>query len=347
MTSTRYLGEESPETKYFFDLTPERILAAAERFGVRCTGRVTQLNSMENRVYEVEVELEAEPRTPSERFRIIKFYRPGRWSEEQILEEHQFLHDLQQAEIPAIAPTPAADGKTLLSFPDIKIWFSLFPKGGGRSPDELDDESTERLGRLLARMHTVGSGKDAPQRLRVTPAVYGLQNVQYLIDSEVLPPEIRQQYRAVVEQICAFSEPLFKEVRPQRIHGDCHFGNILLGSLGMFLVDFDDMAVGPPVQDMWLLIPGRDPYAQRKLQVMLAGYEQLRPFDRGSIRLIEPLRALRFVHYTAWVARRWHDPAFQRVFPDFGSSQYWRGQLSDLQDQWRVIQAGGFGVAED
>ena len=345
--SKNLLGEQSPETRYFFELTPAKILDSVEEFGFRCPGRVTQLNSMENRVYEVEIEL-SDPsalKSPSDRFKIVKFYRPGRWSKEQILEEHEFLYDLERAEIPVVVPLKDSDGSSLRKMGEMEIYFTVFPKIGGRSPDELNDEQAERIGRLLARLHSVGAGKDADHRIKLNPEVYGRTNLAYLREAKLIPGELEASYQRVVEEICTFSEPLFKNVRLQRIHGDLHFGNVLWGTEGPFLVDFDDMVRGPCVQDLWLMVPGRDAYAQRTMDAILAGYEQIRDFDRSSLVLIEPLRALRFIHFSAWIGRRWHDPAFQRVFPHFGTPGYWREQVADLQDQLSVMREGGFGVS--
>ena len=338
------LGEQSSETKYFFGLTPESILSAVEAFGFRCTGRVTQLNSMENRVYEVEVEIEDDslPRTARERFRIVKFYRPGRWSREQILEEHEFLLDLDAREVPVIIPLRDPDGSTLRTLPNLEIHVALFPKLGGRSPDELTMDTAEWLGRLIARMHSVGVAKKAEYRIALTPEVYGIQNLKYLLDAKLIPGELAPAYKGVVESICSFSEPLFRNTPLERIHGDLHFGNILWASQGPFLVDFDDMVRGPAVQDLWLILPGRGKDAQRLSEFLLSGYEQIRAFDRSSLALIEPLRALRFIHFSAWIGRRWNDPAFQRAFGHYGTPSYWAEQLADLRDQLAVMQEGGF-----
>jgi Ser/Thr protein kinase RdoA (MazF antagonist) len=337
MSTQSAWGDES--TKFFNELTPDRILDAVERsLGVRCTGRAMALNSMENRVYELELELDEPPRNPSARFRIAKFYRPGRWSETQIREEHQFLADLQELEIPAVAPLAFVDGDTLHRLPDVGLWYAVFPKIGGRSPDELSDDQLAQVGRLLARMHNVGASRPAPHRIALTPETYGLTNLRYLVDGNALPPELRPSYVATVESICSLTAPWFADAGQQRIHGDCHLGNLLSGRDGLFFVDFDDMVRGPAVQDLWLLVPGRDEEAQRQLQVMIAAYEMMRPFDRRSLRLIEALRALRFVHFSAWIARRWQDPAFPRAFPHFGSGRYWGEQLADLREQLGLLQ---------
>jgi len=329
----------SEETQYFFELTPERILSAVERSGLRCTGRCLQLNSMENRVYEVEVEVEDEATlsSPSARFRVVKFYRPGRWSEAQVLEEHQFLADLREMEIPVVAPIPFQDGRTLHTMQEIDIRFAVFPKQGGRIPDELSIEQAEIVGRLLARMHAVGKKRESSARLRLTPQVYGRANLQALLELRIVPADVESSYSQAVEEICGLLEPHFASLEMQRIHGDCHFGNILWSTDGPNLVDFDDMVVGPPVQDLWLIFPSRDEYSRRSWHALLEAYEEFATLDRKSLKLVEGLRALRFIHFNTWIARRWKDPAFQRVFSEFNSYKYWEEQTSDLVEQAKLL----------
>lgn len=331
------------ETRYFYEITPERILDAVEATGLRCTGRCLPLNSMENRVYEVELEVE-DPQalaSPSEKFRIVKFYRPGRWSRDQIHEEHQFLKDLLAAEVPGVGPIPFSTGDTLHRLPNIDIWYAVFPKIGGRSPDELIGDQLDQIGRLLARLHAVGATRKAPNRVRIGPQTYGIENLRYLIDTKRVPPDIRGRYQAAVEAICRISSPWFESAESQRIHGDCHLGNLLQGREGFFFVDFDDMVQGPCVQDVWLLVPGRDEESLRDRERLLEAYEQMRPFPRETLRLVEPLRALRFVHFSAWIAKRWEDPAFPRVFEQFGTPRYWEEQLRDIEEQLRLVQTFG------
>jgi len=340
------------ETKFFFALTPEKILAAVESVGIPCTGRVLALNSMENRVYEVEVELDPDYRlrSPSERFRIVKFYRPGRWSPAQIAEEHEFLRDLAEAEIPVVAPVLFPDGKSISTITDEGIHFSVFPKIGGRSPDELDDPQLERVGRLLARMHGVGAARKATARIQLSPETYGIGSLAWLREHRILPAEMDAEYGTAVEEICSRSAPWFSSAETQRIHGDCHFGNLLWSDAGPFWVDFDDMVRGPCVQDLWLIIPGRDQFARRQLRVLIDAYDEMRSFDRSTLKLIEVLRALRFVHFNAWIAKRWQDPAFPRVFGHFGTERYWASQLADMREQlrWvRRIDAGDDPLAAD
>ncbi|MCB0322697.1 MAG: serine/threonine protein kinase [Bdellovibrionales bacterium] len=330
----------SAETKYFYELTPDRILDAVEAFGFRCTGRSIALNSMENRVYEVEIEVaqEAELKSPSERFRIVKFYRPGRWTREQIAEEHQFLLDLVELEIPVVAPVQFGDGETVLKVPGAEIWCAVFPKVGGRNPDELRTEQLPLVGRLLARLHACGAVREAPHRIELTPETYGRQSLQFLLERGALPSSLEKRYHNAVETICDVSEPLFAEATLQRIHGDCHLGNLLWGEYGPFWVDFDDMVRGPCVQDLWLIVPGRDDDARRQLDTLLDAYEQMRSFDYRSLRLIEPLRSLRMIHFSAWIAKRFDDPAFQRAFGDFGTERYWMEQVRHLEEQVEVIE---------
>ena len=330
----------SNETQFFYDLTPEIILESVEKLGLRCTGRVMPMNSMENRVYEVEVEVEGTEGSllsRSDRARVVKFYRPGRWTGEQIGEEHQFLLDLRRAEVPVVAPLPFPDGSTLQAVPGLGIFCAVFPKRGGRHPEEMSSADLERVGRLLARLHNVGAQREAPHRLPLSPEVYGDQNLDYLLESGSLPTEIEDDYVDVVEEICTVSEPWFDEAGRQRIHGDCHLGNLLWTDDGPFWVDFDDMVQGPCVQDLWLVVPGRDEESVVRRMALLDAYEELREFDRRSLRLIEPLRALRFVHFSAWIAKRWTDPAFPRRFDFFGTRRYWEEQLADLQEQLSLI----------
>lgn len=322
----------SAETRFFYDLTPDRILDAVEAWGLRPTGRCLALASMENRVYQVEIELDDPPRNPNDAFRVIKFYRPGRWSEEQVLEEHRFLLDLVDADLPVVAPLELAGGGTLARVPGVSMFAAVFPRKGGRAPDELEGDDLDRLGRLIARLHGVGAMRTAKARLRLDIDSYARPDLAYLVESDRLPASVRDSYRMVFEAICELARPWFQAAGAQRIHGDCHRGNVLWGSEGPMLVDFDDMVVGPCVQDLWLLVPGRDEDALRRRRRMIEAYQQMRDFDRAELRLVEPLRAMRVVHFSAWIARRWEDPVFPRVFPDFGSERYWFEELAMLRE---------------
>jgi len=327
------------ETRFFYELSPEHILDAVEKEGLPTTGRCLQLNSMENRVYEVELDLDDLPTTSSERYRIAKFYRPGRWSNEQILEEHEFLLQLRELELPVVAPIIFKDNSTLQKIEANGSRFALFHKIGGRSPDELNEEQLQQVGRLLGRLHRIGETKEATHRLQLTPEIYGYHNLDFMLEAEILPEPIESRYQQLVEQICEIAEPWFEATPVHRIHGDCHLGNLLWNANGLMLVDFDDMVVGPAVQDFWMLIQGRDEYARAKLDTLLHGYSQMHEFDRSTLRLIEPLRALRMVHISAWIARRYGDPSFKRAFPDFGSDRYWQEELSALSEQLELLQS--------
>ncbi|MFL5812032.1 MAG: serine/threonine protein kinase [Bdellovibrionia bacterium] len=333
------------QTRFFFELTPDRVLEAVEALGLRCSGRCTALNSFENRVYEIELEEEddSSDRSASAAFarrRVVKFYRPGRWNREQILEEHEFLLDLKKSEIPVVAPIEfemgAEKSQTLHVAQESGIFYALFPKVGGRSPDELQDDQLRWIGRLLARIHSVGALKPALHRIGIGPETYGRKNLASLLEGNWIPLEYAARYQQVVEEICSFSDDLFSALPVSaihRIHGDCHLGNLLWNQSGPFFLDFDDMVRGPAVQDIWLLVPGRDEESIRQRQILLEGYEEMREFNFLTLRLIEPLRALRFVHYSAWIARRWSDPAFPAAFPQFGTHRYWQEQLRDLEEQ--------------
>lgn len=327
------------DTEFFYALTPERILDAVEAStGLRCTGRTMALNSMENRVYEIEIEMDERPVNPADAFIIAKFYRPGRWSLEQIQAEHTFLANLVEVEIPAVAATPFVDGKTIHKLDDAGIYYTVFPKIRGRSPYELTDQDLQIVGRLLARMHNAGAAGNADCRIKLEPNTYGLGSLTYLLEAKAIPMELESAYKTMVESICQISEPWFAQASYQRIHGDCHLGNLLHGGQGFFWVDFDDMVRGPCVQDLWLLIPGRDEYAKAQWRTLLAAYETMRPFNHAEMKLVEPLRALRFVHFSAWIHKRFKDPAFQRAFSHFGTMQYWQEQLQDLREQLALIQ---------
>ena len=335
----------SSETQYFYELTPERILDAVERsLGVRCTGRTLSHASMENRVYEIEIEVdEVKPRS-LDHLRVAKFYRPGRWTREQILEEHRFLLRLQEEEIPVCAPLPFIDGDTLHALPDTSLYYAVFPKFAGRSPQELTVEDLEQIGRLLARMHNVGARLKVEHRLTLSPELYLHKNFQFLLEEHLLPDTLRQPMTEMVHRFGEAMQKQFRGVENIQIHGDCHLGNLLQSGSAFFWLDFDDTLRGPAVQDIWLLLPGRDAYAQQMLGHVLASYEQMRPFPRESLRLIESLRALRMIHFAAWIGHRRADPAFQRAFPDFGTDRYWQQLYGDLRDQQEFIIDDGFWI---
>lgn len=328
--------------EFFFRLTPDLVLNTIESAsGLRCTGRVVPLNSMENRVYEVEIDQErcsqldfADP--PSSL--IAKFYRPERWSREQILEEHMFLDDLDRNDIEVAAPFFLESGDTLSKVGDTNIFFALFPKVRGRMASELDIETLRQTARLLARMHNVAETRVASTRLRISAETYGLSSLRTLVDGEFIPSELTLGFTQLVEQICTLADVKLQSLKTHRLHGDAHLGNLILTSTGPQWVDFDDMLVGPAVQDIWLLSPGRDEYALNMQKEIVGAYSQMRAFDESSLAAIESLRVLRMIHFMGWIARRWEDPAFKRVFDYFGTIKYWRDQYSDLQEMIEYLQ---------
>lgn len=334
------------QTKFFYQLTPERILDVVEEGELICTGRCSALNSLENRVYEIEIEPpQGETiKSPWDKFRIAKFYRPGRWSKEQILQEHNFLLRLHDCDLPVVPPLSFSDGTTLKCLPDEEIYYTLFPKAGGRMRlhDELSDEDFSRLGRLIARIHNVGSVVKNAERMELTPSSYIEGNAQFVLRSEFLPENLKEIYQTVVDRLLAIIAPLFSHPSALLLHGDFHLGNVLWGKEGPIVVDFDDCIRGPAIQDFWLLAPGRDDIAMEKLKLVVEGYEQMREFDRTSLKLVEPLRAMRLVHFSAWIARRWQDPSFSRTFPQFTSHRYWQEHVTDLREQLLLIEESSY-----
>lgn len=316
--------------RQFNQLIPETVLDAVETGGSRCTGRFIILNSYENRVYQLELD--------DDSWVVGKFYRPGRWSEETIMEEHRFLEELDAAEIPVAKPLHLNSGKTIGEVDG--IMFSVFPRIGGRAPQELDDDQVKVLGRLVARIHNIGAERDAPGRIRLDPTTYGTQNLEYLLENDVIPVEARDIFAGTVHQLVERITPIFLGVPYHRIHGDCHLANLIYAPAGPTFLDFDDMVVGPAVQDIWMLIPSFDEYGQRQREVLIESYTQFRDFDTTWLRLVEPLRALRYIHYATWIARRWLDPIFQKTFSHFGTLQYWQKEIQDLREQFaRVTEA--------
>ncbi len=314
----------------FLQVLPEVIFDAAERLGGRCTGRFYALHALENRVYDIE--MEEGPHV------IVKFYRPGRWSRATIQAEHDFLKALEENEIPVVAPLADAEGRSI--FEITGVMFALFPKRPGRLEPELSREQLTRLGRFLARLHNVGAAVKSAPRLRLDPQTYGREPLKFLRDGEFVPFELAARFAAIVGQICDAIAPQFAAARYVLLHGDCHSGNILWNRDDPYFIDFDDMLYAPPVQDIWMLTGGDDDYGKKRREILLEAYEEIRSFDRTTLRLIEPLRALRMIHFSAWIARRWQDSAFPSAFPGFGTERYWQEQIEALSLQLEKIQEG-------
>ena len=314
----------------FADLTPEAVLNAIDAVGLATTGTLLALNSYENRVFQVGVEAER-------RFVVAKFYRPARWSDAQILEEHAFTQELADAEVPAVPPL-ALDGRTLHAAAGYR--FALYPRRGGRAPEIEDRGVREWLGRFVGRIHAVGRRQPFLQRPALDVETFGDEPRAYLLASGWLPHELVDVYAGVSAQALDEVRRCFEragEVRTIRLHGDVHVGNVLWtdagGQAGPHFVDFDDARTGPAVQDLWMLLSGSREERQAQLADLLAGYEDFAEFDRRELLLVEALRTLRLVHYSAWIARRWSDPAFPAAFPWFDTPRYWEQKILELREQ--------------
>ncbi|MBH9657154.1 serine/threonine protein kinase [Burkholderia pseudomallei] len=320
----------------FAGLTPERVLDALDSVlipaGSRTDGRLLALNSYENRVYQAGIEDGAPI--------VAKFYRPQRWSNDAILEEHTFVAELAAREIPAVPPL-AFDGRTLHEFDGFR--FAIFERRGGRAP-ELDRRDTlEWLGRFIGRIHAVGATKPYAARPTLDLRTFGYEPRDFLMSHDFVPDDVRPAYEAAVALALEGVERAYEragDARMLRAHGDCHPSNVLWTDAGPHFVDFDDSRMAPAVQDLWLLLPGDRPGASRALTDLLAGYEDFCEFDPRELHLIEALRTLRLIHYAAWLARRWDDPAFPAAFPWFNTHRYWEARVLELREQIGAMQEG-------
>lgn len=324
-------------------LTPDLVLDALAGIGLYGDGRLMALGSYENRVYQAVLE---------DGSRVVaKFYRPGRWSDAQILEEHAFAHELAAAEVPMVAPL-AIEGGTLHRHAGFA--FSVSPWRGGRTPELDDFEVLEWLGRFLARIHNVGAARPFTCLPALDLQGFGQEPRDWLLAQRIIPMDQQTAWLAACDKALeliaasAYSTGAggrfgLNDAAALRLHGDCHPGNVLWTPVderggGPHFVDLDDARTGPAVQDLWMLLSGERRQRTQQLSALLDGYEQLRPFDRRELILIEPLRTLRLIHYSAWLARRWQDPIFPINFPWFGSSDYWRGQVDLLHEQIEAMQ---------
>ncbi len=309
----------------YASLTPDRILDALDSVDLRGDGRLLALNSYENRVYLVYVE-----DAPAV---VVKFYRPARWTDAQILEEHAFVAELAAREIPAVAPLER-DGATLHTFAGFR--FAVYPRHGGRMP-ELDDPATlEWLGRFVGRIHAVGALAPFAVRPALDIATFGEEPRAFLLAHDFVPPDLLEAYTTVSAMALDGVRRCYEragDVAVLRLHGDCHASNVLWTTDGPHFVDFDDARTGPAVQDLWMLLSGDRADMTRQLSDVLAGYEDFADFDRRELHLVEALRTLRLVHYAAWIARRWDDPAFPVAFPWFNTQRYWQDRILELREQ--------------
>ena len=319
------------ETADFEDLMPDVMLNAVEvATGRRMTGLAHPLPSYINRVYEVED-------SSGERL-IAKFYRPWRWSAEALQDEHDFVVECATDEISVIAPLVLPNGETLHE--DGGIYFTIFPKKYGRNFEANRDEDWVRIGSLLGRVHVVGSRRDAKFRTDLHPLESTVEHVDQLLDNGIVTPAFEGAFEDITNSILDLIEDLFDDAEFIRIHGDCHGGNILDRlNEGIMIIDFDDMMVGPPVQDLWMLLPDQADKCRREFDLILKGYEQFREFDDSTFRLIEPLRAMRIIYFLSWCSRQVNDYRFQTLYPNWGSDAFWKSEIADLTQQRNRIRA--------
>lgn len=329
-TKTRPHSMENAPSSYK-NLTPDVILDAIDAHGFHSSGSLLALNSYENRVYQLGLYNETDS---IESFLIAKFYRPGRWTNNAILEEHRFTLELANEEVPVVAPLCDDKNQTLYEYKGYR--FALFPRRGGRAPELDNAENLKWLGRFLGRIHSVGAREAFQHRQSLSVQTFGEASYSYLLENNFIPPEIEHNYTLAVEGLLQQIRDLFDAVgvySKLRLHGDCHPGNILWTDAGPHFVDLDDCMTGPAIQDLWMLLSGGRDDMQRQLASILEGYEMFRLFDPAELLLIEALRALRLLHYSAWLARRWDDSAFPLAFPWFNTPRYWEDQLNTLREQ--------------
>lgn len=309
----------------YANLDPSLILDAIESVGYRCSGNLLGLNSYENRVYQVGIE----DTTPI----IAKFYRPERWTDDAILEEHYFSSELVNREIPVIAPLASEAGDTLHHFQGFR--FALFPRQGGRALELENLEQLEWMGRFIGRLHSVGAIKKFQHRMKLDVQSYGYKSYQFLIENNFIPSELKKNFCITVESLLQKIEQNFKTIGPInniRLHGDCHPGNVLWNTTGPQIVDLDDCLMGPAIQDIWMLLSGDEGQVQIQVNRILNGYCEFHDFNYRELYLVETLRSLRRLQYSAWLAKRWEDPAFPLNFPWFNTNYYWQELMGDLND---------------
>jgi Ser/Thr protein kinase RdoA (MazF antagonist) len=317
----------------FPELGPDTVLNLIENaLGSPCTNLCRPLNSYINRVFEL-VAVDGQGL-------VVKFYRPGRWSKTALQDEHDFLLELDQQEIPVIPPLRLANGETIAELD--QLYFSVFPRCGGRSYDEFNEDQWLEIGRLLGRSHAVGAVHDSHDRITMLPNHSTKEQVAFILESDVIPQKpLASKFSALCQELISEISPMFDGMPLGRIHGDCHFSNIIYRpGESFFLIDFDDMVMGTPIQDLWMLLPGTPRESLLEIDLFLEGYETFHHFDKRSFRLIEPLRAMRFLHYIAWLTHQYIADGAAPIIPGFGSTEYWETEIADLEDQLERIRKG-------
>jgi Ser/Thr protein kinase RdoA (MazF antagonist) len=316
---------EASQTPYA-GLSPDLILDAVESVGQRVSGGLLALNSYENRVYQIELEEDG--------FIVTKFYRPDRWTDAQINEEHAYVEELKSYDLPCVAAL-VVDGTSLFEYQGFR--FAMYPRQGGHTPNIEVKENLEVLSRTLARIHAVGQLSVFEHRVALTCERMAVESRSFLLNNDFIPPDMIDAYASITEHLIERIEPVMQGHASQRIHGDCHLGNLLWRGDTPHFVDFDDCVNGPPIQDLWMLLSGDRQDQQAQLGVIVDAYEPFCSFNPAELVLIEPLRTLRIMHQAAWLARRWTDPAFPLAFPWFNTDRYWSEHVLNLREQQAAL----------
>jgi Ser/Thr protein kinase RdoA (MazF antagonist) len=321
-----------PVSHPYAALTPETVLDACAAAGLRPDGRLLGLNSYENRVYQVYLEQD-DSRAALGAAVVVKFYRPERWTRAQIDEEHAFAKEIAEREIPVVAPLSCAQFQGFV--------FAVYPRRGGRPPNLEDPKALEWIGRFIGRIHAVGAMKPFDSRETLNAETFGRAPSRWLVEHKCVPEDLFPSWKAVIDQSLQGIDACYQragDVKHIRLHGDCHPGNILWTDDGPHFVDLDDSRMGPAMQDLWMLLSGDRAAMAQQLHHVLAGYEEFHELDRRELHLVEALRTLRLIHYSAWIARRWEDPAFPAAFPWFGTQRYWQDRILELKEQIALMQ---------
>ena len=311
-------------------LTPDTVMDAVESLGFLCDARNLALNSYENRVYQVGIEGD----TPI----IAKFYRPARWTDAMIREEHQFTLELAAADLPVVAPLEI-DGETIFNFEGYR--FSLYPRFGGYAPELDNSEHLLQLGRILGQLHNIGESKSFTERPAISIEDFVIKPVQYITENDFIPMDLQTAYQTLTDDLLSRINTCFEQAgnyKSLRLHGDCHQGNILTRDEHFYIVDFDDSRSGPAVQDIWMFLSGDRQYMTARLNDFMEGYTEFRDFSARELHLVEALRTLRLIHYAAWLAQRWEDPAFPIAFPFFNTQRYWEEHILSLREQIALME---------
>ena len=317
------------EKTLFEQLGPNEIMHVLDQQGLEPDGRITALNSYENRVYRVGC-LDADPI-------VVKFYRPQRWSDQAILEEHQFCYELDALEIPVVVPIKQNE-QSLFHFDQYR--FSIYACLGGRPPELDNPEQLMVMGRIMARIHNIGAQNCFQNRPQITVETFASDSREFLLNSDFLPADLVESYATTSEALLMLMQQKFQEagdIQILRLHGDAHAGNILWSDELPWIMDFDDARMGPAIQDIWMFLSGDTEYMAERLRDFMTGYTQFREFNLSELALLETFRTLRIMHYAAWLARRWQDPAFPMAFPDFNTQQYWENHILTLKEQTAML----------